>query len=469
MGRCGGCDGDAEEGAQAEAVSATPSDGTLAADSIEVPDQDHAEVYAARNTGPTMLLVERGTELLQKRVEARFGKHLVELGVERVPRTLADAGGGYEQFHLLLPTLAEGRVWPDHALADWLDADWARVFDGLLRGWSLSLRLLRSRSQSLQRMLPIFVHMIDIPRALLQRALSQRSVLQAIAKANRYYVLRDMRRLSKASELSQMLLGCRRVTVIAPHVDDESLGCGGTMLRLRALGAEVNLVFVTDGRMTKHPDLSATQIVDAREEEGREVASFIGARSVQFLRQRSTEISCESSCIRALSETLAAHRPDAILLPFGLDKNVDHVMSGKLVAHALDAAGDACNESLIFWYEVQTLLTSIFVNCLVGVDAFSEKKAQLMAIFRSQGLRFNYLIMKDAYYGLGITRNRRAEVFARTSSQAMMQLYRACSAKPHMVSRSRRIGHPVLFAFDYMTQRRVNASLVKLVDLVPHV
>ena len=38
-----------------------------------------------------------------------------------------------------------------------------------------------------------------------------------------------------------------RVLVIAAHPDDDILGCGGTLARLRHLGCEVRVVFVGEG------------------------------------------------------------------------------------------------------------------------------------------------------------------------------------------------------------------------------
>jgi hypothetical protein len=39
----------------------------------------------------------------------------------------------------------------------------------------------------------------------------------------------------------------RRAVVFSPHPDDESLGCGGTILRKKQAGATVKLVHVSDG------------------------------------------------------------------------------------------------------------------------------------------------------------------------------------------------------------------------------
>ncbi len=39
----------------------------------------------------------------------------------------------------------------------------------------------------------------------------------------------------------------RRVLVLAPHFDDELLGCGGLLIQLAAGGAEVRVLFLSDG------------------------------------------------------------------------------------------------------------------------------------------------------------------------------------------------------------------------------
>jgi LmbE family N-acetylglucosaminyl deacetylase len=39
-----------------------------------------------------------------------------------------------------------------------------------------------------------------------------------------------------------------RLVVVAPHPDDEVLGCGGTLAAETAAGIDVVVVFVTDGR-----------------------------------------------------------------------------------------------------------------------------------------------------------------------------------------------------------------------------
>ena len=39
----------------------------------------------------------------------------------------------------------------------------------------------------------------------------------------------------------------KSISIIAAHPDEEVLGCGGTLLKLKNQGVELNLMFLTDG------------------------------------------------------------------------------------------------------------------------------------------------------------------------------------------------------------------------------
>ena len=55
--------------------------------------------------------------------------------------------------------------------------------------------------------------------------------------------------------------------VIAPHPDDEVLGCGGTILLKRRLGADVRVVFLTDGRLRTGIGWTARKLAECRKAE----------------------------------------------------------------------------------------------------------------------------------------------------------------------------------------------------------
>lgn len=55
-----------------------------------------------------------------------------------------------------------------------------------------------------------------------------------------------------------------KVLVIAPHPDDETLGCGGTLLKLAAQGAELHWMIVT--AMTAETGFSAERMAQRQDE-----------------------------------------------------------------------------------------------------------------------------------------------------------------------------------------------------------
>ena len=57
-----------------------------------------------------------------------------------------------------------------------------------------------------------------------------------------------------------------RVAVLAPHPDDELLGCGGTMQKHRAAGESVDVVLVTSGERTA--SFAGTSVPERRARSG---------------------------------------------------------------------------------------------------------------------------------------------------------------------------------------------------------
>ena len=69
------------------------------------------------------------------------------------------------------------------------------------------------------------------------------------------------------------------VLVIAPHPDDEVLGCGGTIAKYAANGDEVYVCVMTKGR----EPLFSPEAVERVREECRKADAYLGVREVIFL------------------------------------------------------------------------------------------------------------------------------------------------------------------------------------------
>ena len=130
-----------------------------------------------------------------------------------------------------------------------------------------------------------------------------------------------------------------KTLVVAPHPDDESLGCGGTLALLRDLKIPVAVAFVSDGAAS-HPNsakFAPPKLRDLREREARAALEILGveANDAHFLRlpdgavpfQGDADFAAASEQVRALLEEFA---PQTMLVPWRRDPHRDHRASWEL-------------------------------------------------------------------------------------------------------------------------------------------
>lgn len=112
------------------------------------------------------------------------------------------------------------------------------------------------------------------------------------------------------------------VLVVAPHPDDEVLGCGGTIARLTDAGTEVHVAIVTTG---KPPRFSAEQAATVRAE-SRVAHDLLGIAQTHFLALPAAELDRvpHAEVNAALSRVFAAVRPVTVFVPFVGDVHMDH-------------------------------------------------------------------------------------------------------------------------------------------------
>ena len=75
---------------------------------------------------------------------------------------------------------------------------------------------------------------------------SVQSITNRLRSAFARRFLLSVRRATHRLPVQLETLRRQRVMVVAPHMDDEVIGCGGTLLLHRTLQSEVRVVFVSD-------------------------------------------------------------------------------------------------------------------------------------------------------------------------------------------------------------------------------
>jgi LmbE family N-acetylglucosaminyl deacetylase len=112
------------------------------------------------------------------------------------------------------------------------------------------------------------------------------------------------------------------VLVIAPHPDDEVLGCGGTIGRLSREGNTVTLCIVTKPYppdwSTEYIEKKAVEIEKSNKKLGISQTIFLGFPTVKLDTVPQKELN------DSLSRVIADKKPDIVFIPHNGDLNKDH-------------------------------------------------------------------------------------------------------------------------------------------------
>lgn len=166
------------------------------------------------------------------------------------------------------------------------------------------------------------------------------------------------------------------VVVFAPHCDDESLGCGGTLHKHHLRGGRITAVFMTDGSKCAGA-VGQNEIVARRQQEAEQAAAILGISQCRFLKHLDRELRADATSIGETRRILDDLRPDTVYLPFFLDNHRDHMETAAIVLEALKHRPVAN----VYLYEVWT---SLIPTHLVDVSGVIGKKMEAIAVYRSQ-------------------------------------------------------------------------------------
>ena len=209
---------------------------------------------------------------------------------------------------------------------------------------------------------------------------------------------------------SEWLLDLSPVVVFAPHPDDETFGCGGTLLRMSRKGAEITLVAVTDGRKGAHgSEIDTNTYVKTRRREFDRVADALGARSVWWgFGDRETSRFFEEIGRKAKS-LVSQIKPALVFLPSPWEIHPDHRVVTEAVLSVLQ--GEALK---VVFYEG---IVALRPNLVVDISGVAQEKMELMKIYSSQ---IDVLPYHTAMEGLN--RLRALTVSNSTSAEAFVVL-----------------------------------------------
>jgi len=177
-----------------------------------------------------------------------------------------------------------------------------------------------------------------------------------------------------------------KVLVIAVHPDDETLGCGGTLLKHKAEDDEIHWLIGTETNQSN-------DFFSIREKEIEKVTELYGFNTVHNLHLKTMQVDeySMSELIGRISKVINEVKPSIIYLPFKGDVHSDH--------RYIFEAAYSCTKSFRYpfikkVYMIETLSETEFApstkedsfipNVFVDITKFMDKKLEIMEIFASE-------------------------------------------------------------------------------------
>lgn len=182
----------------------------------------------------------------------------------------------------------------------------------------------------------------------------------------------------------------KRILVLSPHPDDESIGPGGFLLRHRGRSAIHLLVVFSGGGGGRLESGSwedtpeyRSRLIDERKRETAGAARRLGAESVHHLDFPDGTVDPDLTAARQLRAAVERVKPDIVLLPWFLDRQRDHRVVNVLYAWA-------CQDlpAMVLSFEIWAMLQP---NALMDISGVLDEKLELVRGYRTQTAGVDYV------------------------------------------------------------------------------
>jgi len=188
--------------------------------------------------------------------------------------------------------------------------------------------------------------------------------------------IRSLHRRLRMSHLArQWVPDAQSLLVIAPHPDDETIGCGGVIALAKVWGMRVSILFLTRGGSSlRLAGVDGSEVAEARSAHAVRAAAALGLQPEDLIfwdlmdggiPQPGEDGFAEAAA--RLVGVIAQGKPDVVFCPHPHDGWTDHTAAAALVQQAL--AGQTL-EPKLYYYPIWTWHSAPW-----GMPGFDRKRA----------------------------------------------------------------------------------------------
>lgn len=244
-------------------------------------------------------------------------------------------------------------------------------------------------------------------------------VKQIFQKYSRFFIFKNyIKRVKKIYSQQNVIYpkplkinNTDKILILAPHADDESIGCGGLLLKY---AKQCVVVCLTDGRLGD-PNMPMNELMRIRKEEFIGVMNFSKVKDYQFLNLQDGNLINEFDKFSKID----FENFDFIFIPNILDQHPDHKAVGIHLAKLLKSKKI---KSKICMYEVWNALA--LPNSYIDISDIPEKKKEMVSLYQSQTKHIDYqnrILSLNNYRGMSVGAEF-AEVYSCVSATEFLEM-----------------------------------------------
>ena len=177
------------------------------------------------------------------------------------------------------------------------------------------------------------------------------------------------------------------VLIVAPHPDDDIIGCGGAIMHHTQDGARVAHLYMTSGDAISRNKRSLS-LTNKREQEAKRGAKRLGVDKLIFLREPDSALRSSKKLVHKVAHLIKELQTNIVYIPHAHDDHADHKETHKIVLQAIKSL-KAQERPLVLAYEVWTPLREVTHS--VDISAYIKHKLKALSEHKSQIADINYI------------------------------------------------------------------------------
>ena len=206
----------------------------------------------------------------------------------------------------------------------------------------------------------------------------------------------------------------KNILIIAPHPDDETLGCGGTIFKHKRRGDNVYLAIITSVKVIKDQNNNIINFYKdtvTQKSENKKIKKFYNFKKIFYLDYPSTRLDVTplGDIVKSIDNTIKEIKPEVIYLPSPFDLHTDHHVTVKAT---LSCTKWFRNKSIkrVLGYEVLSETNfnhhggNFKPNVYVDISSFLQKKVNAMKIYKTEFKKHPFPRSLEAIKSLAILR-----------------------------------------------------------------